>query len=225
MSDSELWMQPVTYAAVGATQAHDLFAFPPEGLKPMRRRVRIGHGSARFEYAWSEALSWGIHRRSGFVVNVSDTPAEILGESYVPLAFDDEGTPLRAEAPEHSMFGPDGTPFLVPGDTAVLVSSSALMSGVRSPVRVVYVIDEPQRKGFAYGTLPGHPETGEESFIIEQSPDGSVWLTITSLSRPSSWFWRLGYPVLAAVQAHVTRRYFRALTGPMSTTAPAESAR
>ena len=225
MSESELWMQPVTYAAVGATQAPDLFAFPPEGLKPMRRRARIGHGSARFEYAWSETLSWGIHRRSGFIVNVSDTPAEILGESYVPLAFDEEGTPIRANAPDHSMFGRDGTPFLVPGDTAVLVSSSALMSAVRSPVRVVYVIDEPNRKGFAYGTLPGHPERGEEAFVVEQSADGSVWLTITSLSRPSSWIGWLTYPLLAAVQAHVTRRYFRALTGPMSTTARAESAR
>lgn len=225
MSESELWMQPVTYAAVGATQAHDLFAFPPQGFKPMRRRVRIGHGSARFEYAWSETLSWGIHRRSGFIVHVSDTPPEILGGTYVPLAFDEEGTPVRAPVSQHSMFGADGTPFLVPGDTAVLVSSTPIFSSVRSPVRVVYVIDEPNRKGFAYGTLPGHPETGEEAFVVEQAADGSVWLTITSISRPSSWFWWMTYPVLAAMQAYFTRRYFRALTGPMSSAARAGTAR
>ncbi len=32
--------------------------------------------------------------------------------------------------------------------------------------RVVYVLDEAERKGFAYGTLPGQPESGEESFIV-----------------------------------------------------------
>jgi uncharacterized protein (UPF0548 family) len=35
--------------------------------------------------------------------------------------------------------------------------------GVDAPVRVVYVIDEADRQGFAYGTLPGHPESGEEA--------------------------------------------------------------
>lgn len=28
---------------------------------------------------------------------------------------------------------------------------------LNAPCRVVFVIDEPSRKGFAYGTLPGHP--------------------------------------------------------------------
>src|SRR4051794_8053903 len=32
------------------------------------------------------------------------------------------------------------------------------------PCRIVYVVDEPRRRGFAYGTLPDHPEQGEESF-------------------------------------------------------------
>ncbi len=37
---------------------------------------------------------------------------------------------------------------------------------MRVPCRVVYVVDEPDRRGFAYGTLPGHPETGEELFCV-----------------------------------------------------------
>lgn len=32
---------------------------------------------------------------------------------------------------------------------------------VRAPCRVVYVVDERRCQGFAYGTLPGHPESGE----------------------------------------------------------------
>jgi uncharacterized protein (UPF0548 family) len=41
---------------------------------------------------------------------------------------------------------------------------------LRAPCRIVYVIDEPDRRGFAYGTLPGHPERGEEAFIISRRP-------------------------------------------------------
>lgn len=37
---------------------------------------------------------------------------------------------------------------------------------VKAPCRVVYVVDEADRCGFAYGTLTGHPESGEELFLI-----------------------------------------------------------
>src|SRR5262245_54766773 len=37
---------------------------------------------------------------------------------------------------------------------------------VRAPCRVVYVLDEQNRQGFAYGTLAGHPEAGEELFAV-----------------------------------------------------------
>ncbi|GAA4732513.1 hypothetical protein GCM10023350_14890 [Nocardioides endophyticus] len=43
---------------------------------------------------------------------------------------------------------------------------------LRIPCRVVYVVDEPERAGFAYGTLPGHPETGEELFLLSRLGDG-----------------------------------------------------
>jgi hypothetical protein len=33
---------------------------------------------------------------------------------------------------------------------------------ITARTQVVYVVDEPARRGFAYGTLPGHPESGEE---------------------------------------------------------------
>ncbi len=41
---------------------------------------------------------------------------------------------------------------------------------VRVPCRVVYVVDEPDRRGFAYGTLPGHAESGEELFLVRYDP-------------------------------------------------------
>lgn len=81
------------------------------------------------------------------------------------------------------------------------------------PCRVVCVIDEPRRAGFAYGTLPGHPERGEEAFVVELDEDGSVRLRIRSFSRPASLIFWIGYPVVRLMQEIYTRRYERALTG------------
>ena len=46
-------------------------------------------------------------------------------------------------------------------DEVVLMRLGIGRASLHIPCRVVYVIDEPERAGFAYGTLPGHPETGE----------------------------------------------------------------
>lgn len=81
------------------------------------------------------------------------------------------------------------------------------------PCRVMAVVDEPDRRGFAYGTLPGHPESGEEAFLVEHLADDSVVLRIRAFSRPSSWLFRIGYPAVLLMQATYTRRYARALRG------------
>ena len=61
--------------------------------------------------------------------------------------------------------------------------------------RIVYVIDEADRFGFAYGTLTEHVERGEERFTVEFHPDTSeVWYDIYAFSRPNSWLVKLGYP-------------------------------
>lgn len=80
-----------------------------------------------------------------------------------------------------------------------------------APCRVVYVLDEPTRKGFAYGTLPGHPETGEESFVVSIDEHEAVRFTVTAFSRPARWFARLGGPVTRLVQHRVTQRYLQAV--------------
>jgi uncharacterized protein (UPF0548 family) len=82
---------------------------------------------------------------------------------------------------------------------------------VAAPVRVAYVVDEPSRKGFAYGTLPGHPESGEEAFIVDLHDDGAVTFTITAFSRPATLLARVGGPISRAIQAWVTNRYLRAV--------------
>jgi uncharacterized protein (UPF0548 family) len=85
------------------------------------------------------------------------------------------------------------------------------MVGVVVPCRVVYVINEPSRSGFAYGTLPGHPEKGEEAFVVELSTDGQVHLVIRAFSRPATLLARAGGPLTRAIQELITERYVRAL--------------
>ena len=83
---------------------------------------------------------------------------------------------------------------------------------VSAPCRVVYVVDDPDRRGFAYGTLPGHPECGEEAFILSIEDD-VVTFDIVAFSRPATRWARLGGPVGRMVQRRVTARYLAALPG------------
>lgn len=81
-----------------------------------------------------------------------------------------------------------------------------------APCRVVYVIDEPDRRGFAYGSLPGHAVRGEELFAVRFDPsDGAVYAEVVAFSRPATWWSRLGRPVLAMSQQVVSRRYLDAV--------------
>lgn len=101
----------------------------------------------------------------------------------------------------------DAPPRAVPGAD---VSCSWL--GVRIECRIVEIIDEPDRRGFAYGTLPRHPEIGEERFVVEID-DASQVVTarIVAFSKPSGLIMRLGAPVGRLVQKRMTERYLDAL--------------
>jgi uncharacterized protein (UPF0548 family) len=82
---------------------------------------------------------------------------------------------------------------------------------VLAPGRVVSVVDEPRRQGFAYGTLPGHPERGEESFLLSLLDDGTVVLDLVAFSRPALWWSRAAAPVTHWLQRQITARYVAAL--------------
>jgi uncharacterized protein (UPF0548 family) len=95
-------------------------------------------------------------------------------------------------------------------DTVVDMRFGVGPLAVRIPCRVVYVVAEPDRAGFAYGTLPGHPESGEELFVLERLGDGRITFTVTAFSRPATRMARLGRPLARRVQDRVTERYLRA---------------
>lgn len=98
---------------------------------------------------------------------------------------------------------PGGAPVLP--DTTVLLYARVLGLWWRNACRIVYTVDETGRFGFAYGTLPGHVERGEELFWVGMDPDGSVWYEIRAFSRPRHWLARLGYPVVRYLQAKFRR--------------------
>ena len=81
---------------------------------------------------------------------------------------------------------------------------------VIAPCRIVYVTDEVDRFGLGYGTLPGHPECGEESFIVHRDGHATIF-RITAFSRPSGIVTRVGAPVARRVQLRFTDRYLQGL--------------
>jgi len=211
-----LWQQPVTYGAIGATQADDFRRYPPKGYRAIESRVRVGHGAERWRHAWTETLSLGIQRRAGLRIRRIEAPAEVLENTYQPVTFDENGQPIQPAGTTsgEQVFADTGAELVRPGDTVELLAGWGPLT-LRSPVRVLYVIDEPTRRGFGYGTLPGHPASGEEAFVVEQREDESVWLTIRAFSRPANRWWWLAYPVLRLAQAIITSRYEHALTRPL----------
>ncbi|MFC7307457.1 DUF1990 family protein [Streptomyces monticola] len=82
---------------------------------------------------------------------------------------------------------------------------------VRAPCRVVWAELGPDTAGFAYGTLPGHPERGEEAFLVTLAESGQVALTITAFSRPAAWYTGLVPPLTRALQRAYARRCGRSL--------------
>lgn len=82
---------------------------------------------------------------------------------------------------------------------------------VTGPCRVVWTVEGERETGWAYGTLPGHPERGEEAFRVRWEEDGSVWLTVSAYSRPAVWFTRAGGPLVRVFQRGYARRCGRTL--------------
>lgn len=85
------------------------------------------------------------------------------------------------------------------------------VASIRMPCRVIEVIDEPDRSGFTYATLPGHPESGVERFLLERSHDETLRFSVTAFSAPGSLPARLARPLARAIQHAFTRRYLHGL--------------
>ena len=93
----------------------------------------------------------------------------------------------------------------------VVVTLGTPIAALAAPCRIVSVLDTPTRWGFAYGTLPGHPEQGEEAFVVSIAPDQTVRFEIVAFSRPGDPLVRLSGPIGRRIQNRGTGGYLRAL--------------
>ena len=102
---------------------------------------------------------------------------------------------------------PPATPIQSGEVVAIMACTAGLWT--LNCCRIVYVVDEssPIRKfGFAYGTLPGHVESGEELFLIEWDQNiNTVSYDILAFSRPNHFLTRLGYPLVRRTQKRFGR--------------------
>ncbi len=99
---------------------------------------------------------------------------------------------------------------LVEGATVVAATKAGPLH-VLIPCRIVYVVDEADRFGFAYATLPGHPECGEESFIVSKAAGGEITFTVSAHSRHAELLAKLGAPVSRIVQRQTNNAYIAGL--------------
>lgn len=93
----------------------------------------------------------------------------------------------------------------------VIVTLGTGFAAIVAPCRIIGVVEEPGRFGFAYGTLPGHPESGEEAFMATIGDDGTVRFEIRAFSRPGDALTRAAGPVGRGMQSVATKGYLRAM--------------
>jgi uncharacterized protein (UPF0548 family) len=109
------------------------------------------------------------------------------------------------------------TPIESGATVAVLISHLGFWSLNAS--RIVYVIQEQgriEKYGFAYGTLAGHAEIGEERFTVEfNQDDQTVWFDLYAFSRPHLAA-RFAYPFSRMLQKRFARHSKAAMYGTVS---------
>ncbi|MCR8670324.1 DUF1990 family protein [Agrococcus sp. HG114] len=195
------------YGAVGATAHFDFSRFPPKGFEVVQRRARIGHGRPRFDAAVAALRTWKVQRLSGIEVEVVGTEE---GTVYRPVGFADGEATRAASIEPQQDFGPDGEPFLQPGDS---VDQRVRFAGltIHAPMRVIAVEEEASSHGVILGTLDGHPEAGEERFTIELADDETVFLHFRAIVRNARWWSKLGAPIARAQRAKYHDRYMDVL--------------
>jgi uncharacterized protein (UPF0548 family) len=135
----------------------------------------------------------------------ADHASEAIGSG--PADFD----AARGAIAAWGMF-PSPLSRIVPPDAPILVGTTVavLLRGpgfwLLNACRIVRTIDESDRFGFVYATLPAHIEAGAERFLvtIDRSTRAVVY-DLRAYSRPSHWLACIGKPVVRAYQARFRR--------------------
>lgn len=95
-------------------------------------------------------------------------------------------------------------------DTSIIVSATVGVLACHfgfwslNESRIIYVVEDDgviQRYGFAFGTVPGHAEAGEERFTVEwHRQDDSVWYELFAFARACHLLAKAGSPLMRLVQ-------------------------
>lgn len=128
-----------------------------------------------------------------------------------PRVFDDASEAIQRWLPHRGaglVVSADDPPTL---GLIVAMAAPLPIGFIEAVCRVVAVIDETDRFGFAYGTLGVHPEQGEESFIVTRDADGNVTFDIVAVSRPRHLLARTFPPVARRLQHAAVQRYLVAM--------------
>lgn len=199
----------VSYAAVGCTQSGDVMVFPPTGFRATHDECRLGSGAERFEVASAALMTWGVLRGAHLsAVQVVDGDAT----GYQGLLFTPFQAPLAPDTePEEILYSAAGEPYLSAGQTIEVAGVFRPASGTQS-YRIIYVIREPRRIGYAWGTLDSTPVTGEELFWVQWHEDDSVVLSVRTVTQIAlGRRWALVTPIIRLRQWLTRRQYVRSL--------------
>jgi uncharacterized protein (UPF0548 family) len=195
--------QPWTYAWPEITRE---VPQPRPGWQIDRHRVLLGHGAATFAAACDAIRGWKMFPRQMcqvFWPTTRQEPGEVVAVLYFARPF--AIWMLFPARVVYRICSPTlrvgHASDLASGRDGFLPSAAGSQSWAHTECGPTY--------GFAYGTLPDHPERGEERFLVEwNEADDSVWYDLMAISRPGHWLARAGYPYARYEQAK-----FRRLSG------------
>lgn len=165
--------------------------------QPAEALRRARHESEHPPAHWLAAPPSGCHRMRASTALAPGASLAAVGAAL--LAWDvhrGAGVRVAAEGPART------------GGTVVLGLRLGLLWAL-APCRVVAVVEEPDAIGFTYATLPGHPATGVERFVVRRGA-GGLSFDVEAVSRPALPGGRLLAPGAAVVQRLVTARYLAA---------------
>lgn len=171
--------------------------------KPVETRIRV--------FIESEKNRPFSYPEVGHTKNENPVPGYDNDFNFIELGRGKAVWQAAKEAVRQWKMFPGGWACIFPDDTPIregeTVAMSARVLGFwwLNSCRIVYVVDNESQFGFAYGTLPGHVECGEELFMVEKMPDGLVRYVLKAFSKPRFWMARLGYPLARRYQKKFVR--------------------
>jgi uncharacterized protein (UPF0548 family) len=140
--------------------------------------------------------------------NIAGFDNDILKEK---IGFGEKGFAAAKDAIRQWYMFPRSWTVILPANapiqTGTTIAMYALFMGIwwRNACKIVYIIDENRRFGFAYGTLPAHIECGEELILVEMDNNNDIYYTVKAFSKPRHILAKIAYPIMRRLQEKFRR--------------------